>query len=526
MSNKTEVKSIVSKNEELKEFLFTRGFFFTTDFSIKANEYPFYNRWKEYKVNSFLLLADNKINVFKFEMADKTFLLIGHAYNPFDNIFDEMQLLNNLYNSRNFFDYFNQWTGVFTLIIIRKENVMVFGDCAGMQSAYYGIIDNNIYISSHSQLIGDICDLTMSQYVKKLISYKFWQMYGLFLPGDISQFDEVYRLVPNTFLSIERSTFKTQVKRFYPKENVDIADTEEKYNCVIKEIGKILYNNMNLISKKWNHPAISMTGGMDSKATLACANGLYDKFRYYSYDSMYGDKPDAEAASLIAKSIGVNHDTYIISENDNDFENLSEITKIMEHNLGDIGKVNSNDVRKRIYFMNTNKFDVEVKSWVSEVGRANYYKKFGKKKMPKKLSPRQMTSMYKFFSYNRKTAVETDEIFKEYIKKIDFYDIKNLDSSDMYLWEFRYGSWGGMVITSEHRVSYDITIPYNNRKLMELFLSLPLEKRISDAPHYDLIKYMNPVIDRVGITVTNYNETKKRMYLEKIYYDLNNLLPF
>lgn len=96
----------------------------------------------------------------------------------------------------------------------------------------------------------------------------------------------------------------------------------------------------------------------------------------------------------------------------------------------------------------------------------------------------------------------------------------------MYLWEFRYGSWGGMVITSEHRVSYDITIPYNNRKLMELFLSLPLEKRISDAPHYDLIKYMNPVIDRVGITVTNYNETKKRMYLEKIYYDLNNLLPF
>lgn len=273
---------------------------------------------------------------------------------------------------------------------------MVFGDCAGMQSAYYGVVDNNIYISSHSQLIGDICDLAMSQYVKKLISYKFWQMYGLFLPGDISQFDEVYRLVPNTFLSIERSTFKTQVKRFYPKENVDIADTEEKYNCVIKEIGKILYNNMNLISKKWNHPAISMTGGMDSKATLACANGLYDKFRYYSYDSMYGDKPDAEAASLIAKSIGVNHDTYIISENDNDFENLSEITKIMEHNLGDIGKVNSNDVRKRIYFMNTNKFDVEVKSWVSEVGRANYYKKFGKKKMPKKLSPRQMTSMYKF----------------------------------------------------------------------------------------------------------------------------------
>lgn len=45
----------------------------------------------------------------------------------------------------------------------------------------------------------------------------------------------------------------------------------------------------------------------------------------------------------------------------------------------------------------------------------------------------------------------------------------------MYLWEMRYGGWGGLKITAEHRISYDITIPYNNRLLMELFLRLPLE---------------------------------------------------
>lgn len=56
---------------------------------------------------------------------------------------------------------------------------------------------------------------------------------------------------------------------------------------------------MRLISEKWDHPSISMTGGMDSKTTLACANGLYDQFRYYSYISMYGDKPDADAAAKL-----------------------------------------------------------------------------------------------------------------------------------------------------------------------------------------------------------------------------------
>lgn len=77
--------------------------------------------------------------------------------------------------------------------------------------------------------------------------------------------------------------------------------------------------------------------------------------------------------------------------------------------------------------------------------------------------------MYKFFSYNRLSAHKTDKIFREYIQKTAFDAIYNFDASDMYLWEMRYGGWGGLKITAEHRISYDITIPYNNRLLMELF---------------------------------------------------------
>ena len=36
MSNKTEIKSIVEKNEHLREYLFTRGFIFTNNQSINA----------------------------------------------------------------------------------------------------------------------------------------------------------------------------------------------------------------------------------------------------------------------------------------------------------------------------------------------------------------------------------------------------------------------------------------------------------------------------------------------------------
>ena len=147
--------------------------------------------------------------------------------------------------------------------------------------------------------------------------------------------------------------------------------------------------------------------------------------------------------------------------------------------------------------------------------------------MPTPLSNRNLTSMYKFFVTNRKLVKQTDKAFEEYRKKIDFDNgLYNYDPSDMFLWEIRYGGWGGLVITGEHRYSFDITIPYNNRNLMKLFLSLPLEDRIKDKPHEDVIKLMNKTIDDTGITIVNYNETKKRMYIEKMYFNLNNWFEF
>lgn len=522
MSNKEEVQRIIKENPALKEMLFTRGFLLT-DASVDSLTYM---GWLTESIAGINLLIDPKLPHFIYSTNNEVIILIGHVYNPFDGLYNELDIIKKYVSEFDRMEYMNQWTGVFTLIHITQDSMQVWGDCAGMQSVYYGVINGNIYISSHAQIIGDICDLSISNYVKKITGYRFWRLYGIFLPGDISPFDNVYRLVPNTYIFIDILKKECNVLRFYPTKELKMTKTEEEYDVVIDEISMLMHNNMKLIAKKWKKPAISMTGGMDSKTTLACGKGMYDAFHFYSYISMYGDKPDAEAAHKIADAININHIIYNISEDDNDFENINNVRKIMEHNYGDIGKVNPNDVRKRMFFLNASDFDVEVKSWVSEIGRANYYKKFGLKKMPRRLSPRQMTSMYKFFSYNRITAKKTDKIFKQYKKKVDCDAIYNYDASDMYLWEFRYGGWGGLTITSEHRVSYDITIPYNNRRIMELFLRLPLEKRIKDIPHEDIIRKMNPTIDSLGITIVNYNETKKRMKLERAYFIIHNLLPF
>ena len=454
--------------------------------------------------------------------------LIGHAYDPFDKIVSEDEILNRLSNCciTELYDYFNNLTGVFSFGYVEGNKLTMISDCASMQIAYYGKFDDDIYVSTHMQLIGDLLSLPVQDYVKELVNYKFYHFYGAFLPGNISSFAGLFRIVPNTKVIYDGSEFL--IKRFYPTKELTMTQTQDEYTKTIKRIAEIMRATMEMIAQKWAHPGISMTGGMDSKATVAAANGLYDHYYLFSYISMPGEEPDALAAHRIATAIGAEHHIDLIDNNDEHYNNIEVYRTILEHNYGKIGKQNANDVRKRMFYLDENNrpFDVEVKSWVSEIGRANYYKKFGMKKMPYRLTPRQMTTLYKLFLHNRSLVKKTDQIFKEYIEETDFNDIYNYDASDMFLWEMRYGGWGGQVITCEHRVSFDITIPYNNRRLMELFLTLPLEKRINDQVHYDLIYELNPDVSNTNITITNYNETKRRMYMEKMYYLFNTNMPF
>lgn len=527
VSRKSVIEKLLDDKPELREYLFIRGFLITSR-QFDENGYPFYGNWKHTAFEGLHFYINDKLNGFFCQGEKRSCFLIGHAYNPFTMEISEDEILKKTVSAEaeELYELLNQLTGIFTFGFLEDGKVTLISDCAGMQTAYYGLVDHELFVSSHMQMVGDLLSLKADDYVSRLIEYRFYHFYGAFLPGDLSTYQELRRVVPNTSVTLSNGSF--HVKRFYPSRELTMRQDEVSYAKGIREAADLLKRNMELIARKWNAPAISMTGGMDSKGTLAAANGLYDQFQYFSYVSMPGEQIDADAAHQIAEAVGIKHTIDYISENDADFRDLEALRLILEHNFGNIGAVNANDIRKRAYYLQREnlRFDVEVKSWVSEIGRANYYKKFGFRKMPQRLSPRQMTTMYKLFFNKRSLVRETDAVFRDYTRSTQFDQIFNYDSSDMFLWEMRYGGWGGQVITCEHKISFDITIPYNNRKLMELLLSMPLEKRITDQVHYDLIRYMNPVIDQTGITIANANETKKRMWMEKAYYLLNTHIPF
>lgn len=520
--NKEDIICILEKYPELKKKIYARGFYFTNQ-AVDVAKYPFYGYWTSKNIfGKYKLMTAPCQQVRVCALKETELALIGHAYNPFTKEYGEDNLLKSLaekkFLSEAFWNEFNEWTGVFTLLVYWRNSIYVIDDPTCMQNTFYYAKNGIICISSHTNCISDILNLEWSDYVRRLVGYKFFSLLGNSLPGDLTQFDDVRRLVPNHYLKIE-SNGRVDSKRFYWPHKLKLSMEE-----IVDNAADILSSNLKCISEKWRKPAISLTGGCDSKTTLSCAKGIYDKFSYFSYISSDSEKVDAVAAHDICSALGLTHTIYEISSSDADYKNIDAVRAILYWNNGGILQSNPNDVRKRIYFADTTDFDVEIKSWSSEIGRAYYSKRFhGRKNFGAVPTPRKCTTLYKFFFHDRQLVRQTDKVFEKYLSEYFEREKENpVEWQEQFFWEFRVPSWNGLVITGEHRYSFDITIPYNNRMLLELLLSAPIEDRINDTIYKMIRAKMNSKIDETGIAVQNLKHTQNREKAENLYYMIHS----
>lgn len=519
-------RKMIEMRQDLQKYLFIRGFLLTNDNSIDINDFPFYGHWNKTSVGNYTAYTHELQKASVYEHEGKQFFIFGHAYNPFTMEINEVSILQRIaeaYGTDSYQDRVDEITGVFVYGIVDEDKVTFITDPSGMQSSYYGIVDGSFYITSHSQIIGDLCNLQMNDLTKELINYKWYhRVMGDYLPGDMTQFDEVKRIVPSNEYTYEDGNITHH--RFWPTKELVIADTKEEYRKVIKKAAWILKRNMELVSRKWEKPYISLTGGIDSNTTFAAANGIYDRFKAFSYVSAEKETIDAEAAEKIASHFGVERILYNIPDSSEWIKDYGEIVQIIEHNNGYVIKRNDNEYRKRIYLIQNIDCDVEVKSWVSETIRAYWYKHYGRQSFPE-LSPKLFRNLYKIFLTNRKLAHKIDKVFEKYIEDFEYESIpSSYPQADMHYNEVTWGSWGGPNI-SEQKMYADITFIYNNRKFLDLMFRVPLKKRISDRHHLDMKRVLNKELYDMNIRVVNLKETDTRARLLNLIFTINTWLP-
>lgn len=532
-----EIRESLEKFPQFKDKLFCRGFLLSNDNYFQVENYPFYSNWAVTTIKAentcYYIYTHKDTKCYVHAEEKHTLFLIGHAYDPFHMKTDETEILKDLSRAlskgiKEFWKEESNLTGVFCVGYITAQGVVFSTDCAGMQLVYHGSINGKLFLTSHSKLVADLKNLHQSKYIQRLVNNRFWHYWGTWLPGDLSPFPELVRMQPNCAGIYRVGTGEINVKRYYPAHKVTETRTEEEYKRTIQELGQIMHNTMKCIADKWPNEkvSISVTGGRDSMTTLSCAKGLYDRFSYFSYISNKDESVDAEAAAKICSYLGLKHELYKIPDEWEGYEHLDIFKKIMECNAGCIGENNTNDLKKRLYFSQNPPCDVEVKSWVNEMGRGWYYNKYNKKKFPKYPYPSYWRAMHKVY-VSPWLIKETDKVFSDYLKK--YYSKKTFDSLswlELYFWEFAWSGGEGVFLTSEHRVSYDITVPFNNRKYIEKMLTVPLEKRKVDAIPNDLITHMEPKIAETGIVIKDISHTSFRAFVVRMYLEIFSKVRF
>ena len=533
--NDISIDDAINKAPYLKSVVFRRGFIITSERIILKDGYPFYSNWTEKKLSeNYYLYTHSDTTAYTLIMDNTMYFLIGHAYDPFQHIINETDILHVLAEKRmdgdtSFWDAESNLTGVFCLGYIRNGRVVYSTDATGMQVVYHGVIDGKFFITSHSKLIGDIKGIKRTKYIDRLVSSRYWHYWGMYLPGDISPYDELKRLVPNFYGEYGIDKKEISCHRYFPVSKIEEIDSEEEYLNTIHELGRIMSDTMKCISQKWvgKKVSISVTGGRDSMTTLACSRDVYDKFHYFSYISNYDESVDAEAAARILKHLGLQHEVFQIPDGSwGGYTDLDSFKAVMKCNSACIGDNNENDLRKRRFFLDNPPCDIEVKSWVNEAGRGWEYNKYNKKRFPQYPTASYWRAMHKVY-VSPYLIHHTDRIFKEYLKKYYSKDVfDKLSWLELFFWEFTCSSSEAYFLTTEHRISYEITIPFNNRKYLAKMMTVPVEKRKNDCIPKDLISYMEPRITETGVLVKDVSHTSFRAFIVRMYLEVFSRIRF
>ncbi len=527
---KESLVETLDKRADFRRLLFPYGFVITDDGDVQNSSFPFYGNWNESAVGAYRFIVRKEQTFFTFQTGGRVFFLIGHAYDPFVYEADENVLLKNAaqayaQNKDAYQDVLNDWTGVYVTGIVEGNEIELQLDAEGMQYACYGIEQGKFCVVSHIELPRDLYGLRTTEFASRLIQYKYYRyMFGDYLPGADSPFENFKRLLPNT--TVRRQGASIKITRFYPNKPLEVTRDEKEYQEIARYGAEIMKKNLALIGKKWNRPAISLTGGIDSNTTFAAANGLYDRFETFSYVSMYRESVDADAAKKISDRFGVKHTRYQIPDSNEQIEDYDALKSILTHNAGYIGNLKDDDTRKKIILEQTCDIDVEVKSWVSESIRAYAYKYYGRKKFPKSFSAKDCAALYKMFFFDRKLFRETAERFEAYYRESNLKErMFNYDPTEFFVWENMHGGKCGLNVTSM-KFCFNVTIPYNNRNWLDILLRTPLQKRIDDSLHLDMKRTLNPELYDMGIRVVNLNETELRKKFLNCLYTFNRWSPF
>jgi hypothetical protein len=398
--------------------------------------------------------------------------LIGTAFDPEEDVYDEGAILGSLLNAAadedSFYSILDRLAGRFALVVHTKGRTEIFQDAMGSRSVFYST-RGEFVAASHAELVADYIGSRFADFfIPYITSKNFIQRDVKYLPGLATPYNDVLQLTPNTKLVLEEQ----RVERFWPREEIgpELTEAEATSSLVVHLRGLARY-----VEKHGIRPVVGLTAGTDSRGVFAATKD-HDPLIFTYVRSEKGDKTassDARAATALAGVYGLDAQIWAVpnkmtlNASDNDFSHAyRRATSYYRgsgspwlENLVEVGK----DAEEAVF----------IRGFGGEVMRG-FYQNFSKK--IRKVSVFQLADAY---DVNAGSAV-TRAFFSQMMEKTSFNEesLHGYDPNDIFYWEHRMGTWGSIAM-AEADVALPSMVAYNSRNLFQTFMRLPESVRAS-----------------------------------------------
>ena len=355
------------------------------------------------------------------------------------------------------------WAGRFLLIFESRGKVRILTDACAMRSAYYSF-SRGFVIASHVRLAAKAVGAGPSELMRQAHKDPRWQFGEGRFPGHATPFEEVWVLTPNTLIEVAEE----RVRRFFPREPLAEISAEDAAEAV----APILRRTVSEICAH-NSVAVSLTGGLDSRVTLAAARERASEVEFFTYvhPRQEQHRADGALAREMAGALGLRHRLLDLGgEKGPAWEAFKRALTRSVHtkHLPDAAFA---------YYKAFAGTDVHLRSNLGEIGR-RYYRKH-RVIVNKNMSARTMADIFKPKPMSDNPSVLA--LFRRYYETVEFRGIRNYDPYDMLYWEHRMSSWHTPIVLQADS-AFETLIVFNNRRVLVPLLGVPLpDRRTSKA---------------------------------------------
>lgn len=472
-----------SANKFARGFIAYEGGRNLSDLLADQNLLPTLSRWEKTYFGPAQVWYDARLNYASMSEPKIGVAVMGLCINPFtgaaNNKDVSLELFSALKSGRlDFLNYVDQLSGAFVIFFRENANVEILQDCAATKPVYFIKGAEGTFASSHITPIGVCLKLKKDERVDLVYQNdEYKKDPSRYLPGDITRYKGVRALTANTLLKLREA----EVERFFPRENLPSRQVDLD---LIHEVINIFEKQARILAATGRDMFVATTAGRDSRWSVAAFSG-YENCKLFTFHMKRSGhlSEDVTVGEELAAEVGKSLQIF-----DLDDYRLSGFRPTF-----DATSPSGIWPQAALCYINEFRQDaIHIRSTVSEIGRAFY-----SKRKSQVVSPKALGEAYTSTEFSKSDLVL--EAMRGFIDQAKFSEDNffNYNMYDMFYWEHRNSKWQN-ILCQEAEMASDVFIPYNNRELIKILLSVPLKDRQNATIHTTATNIMEPNFMHIG----------------------------